>query len=167
MNFSFRCDQGKMRRSSAQTSEPSIVFAGDTHLRIEVYICLCVMRSCTDFWRSSQHDEVLMPSKLHCKMHREASETLSNSAEDYSLSRHSPPISGEGSRALRTGARGRMLLGAGVENGDDSCVLNQHVVEPPLGTRTRGVFKSCSLVGPWAGVGATYGVVRRGASHAR
>ena len=124
-----------------------------------------VMRNCTDFW--SQHDEVLIPSKLHYKTHREASPTSSSSAEDYSSSKHGLPVFGEVSRALRRAARSLMLLGAGVENGDDSCVLNQHVVEPPLGTRTRGVFKTCSLVGSWAGVGATDGVVRRGASHAR
>ena len=56
--------------------------ANGTHLRIEVYMFIRVMRNCTDFW--SQHDEVLIPSKLHYKTHREASPTSSSSAEYYS-----------------------------------------------------------------------------------
>ena len=101
------------------------------------------MRNCTDFWINSLHDEVLIPSELHYNAHTEASETSSISAEDYSLSKHGLPILGEGSRALRTAARNLMLLGAGVENGDDSCVL----IKPACGgAATRQTNARCVQV---------------------
>ena len=56
-------------------------------MRIDVYMCICVMHSCTDSLRSSHHDEVRRSSELHCKMHRGASGTISSSAEDYQLSK--------------------------------------------------------------------------------
>ena len=108
-------------RGALQVPLSHNVPASNTHLRMGVYMCIRVMRNCTDFW--SQHDEVLITSKLHYKTHREASPTSSSSAEDYSSSKHGLPVFGEVSRALRRAARSLMLLGEGAENGDDSCVL--------------------------------------------
>ena len=41
-------------RCAVQVHLSHNVLASGTHLRMEVYMCIRVMRSCTDFWRSGQ-----------------------------------------------------------------------------------------------------------------